>query len=212
MPTLSASNSIFQLAVGVNAVLPILVSDYEGMRDRAAESMLRKIRELYPRFEIKERDREEFISFMLRSTNGLRHAQRLTHSVALLSTMLSAISLAALCWAAIEPDWGISVKQLFTFVGATLIAGPAFYAATNRHLKWIYSILAKHSSNEAADTKLFADILESYLAFQKRWEPYETTMDELLASVPFMIWRMRFSGFNMSVRRIWSKIRYKLRL
>jgi hypothetical protein len=166
LPTLSSSTSIFQLAVGVNAALPVLISDYERMRDRAAESMLRKIHELNPDFELKERDREEFISFTLRSIAGLRHAQRLTHYVVALSITLSAIALIALCWAAIDPDQVISIKQLLTFVGVTLIAGPAFYVLTNRHLKWLYSILVKHASNEEVDAALFADIVTSYLAFQ----------------------------------------------
>ena len=211
MLTLSSSNSIFQLAVGVNAVLPVLISDYEGIRDKAADSTLRKIQELNPTFELKERDRQEFISFTLRSTTGLRYAQRLTFWMAVISITLSAASLTALCWAAIEPERTISVKELLVFVGVTLIASPLFYVATNRHLKWIYSILERKSSTEESDVALFSEIVTSYLAFQKSWEQHEQKMDDLLATIPFIIWRARFSLLAMRFKRVYFDTLYKIR-
>jgi len=58
MPTLTASTSIFQLAVGVNAILPALISDFEAVRDQVAELFMRQIREHDPDFNVKECDRQ----------------------------------------------------------------------------------------------------------------------------------------------------------
>jgi lambda repressor-like predicted transcriptional regulator len=93
-----------------------------------------------------------------------------------------------------------------------LVAAPVFYVATNRHLKWLYSILVRYASSEEADTTLFANILINYLAFQKRWKKHESEIDNVLATVPLMIWRMRFSILMMDVKRAWITVRHKIRV
>src|SRR5258705_13880575 len=140
MPILGDSVSIFQLAFGVNAVLPVLISDFETVRDDAADSVLRKIKEFQPQFVLKEEDRFEFVDFTFKSVAGLRHARIVTRLIGALSLVLCALSLVALCWSALRPKEEISSARLFAFVGATLIVGPALYVARNEYLKWFYRI------------------------------------------------------------------------
>jgi hypothetical protein len=52
--TLGAANSIFQLAVGVNAVIPVLLSGLRSARAAAADTMLRKISEQFTEFKLEE--------------------------------------------------------------------------------------------------------------------------------------------------------------
>jgi hypothetical protein len=53
MRTLSASSSVFQLAFAVNAVLPVVIADFEKVRKEAADSLLRKIKEYRPEFDLR---------------------------------------------------------------------------------------------------------------------------------------------------------------
>lgn len=73
MVTLSAATSVFQLAVGVNAVMPVLLSDLERARFDVAESLLRKLKENFPNFEVKDRDRHFFITFTSASIRGFKY-------------------------------------------------------------------------------------------------------------------------------------------
>jgi hypothetical protein len=207
MPTLTASTSIFQLAVGVNAILPALISDFEAVRDQVAELFMRQIREHEPDFDIKECDRQEFISFAFMSSRGLRHAKAITNATIAFSVLACGASLAALIWAAIVPEQQISVRQLFAFVGLTLIFGPLLYVARNRFLRWLYSIFVKHSHNEKAGAMLFAHCVKAHIEFTKNWEKIDPEMDMLMASIPLMIWKMRFMTLEMKAKMLWHKIR-----
>jgi hypothetical protein len=206
MPTLSASNSIFQLAFGVNAVLPSLISDFESTRKEAADSLLRKIKHYCPDFELKEQERVDFIDFSFRSTAGLRHGRAVTHATAFISLLLCAFSLAALCWAALKPEEQVSTKFFLEFVGVTLVGGPLLYVGRNAYLKWIYSVLVTYSTNEKRDAELFATCVRAYLLHKKEWEEISWRLDE----VPFLIWKLRFVRLEMKLKLFGHRIRAML--
>jgi len=210
MPTLSASNSIFQLACGVNAVLPVIISDFETVRKEAADSLLRKIKEYCPDFELKERDRIDFVDFSFRSTTGLRHANLITRFTALTSLVLCGLSLTALCWAALKPDQEVSSKLFFTFVGVTLVGGPLLYVSRNAYLKWLYRLLVIHGTNTKADAELFARCVQMYVTFKKQWERHEQSINASVADIPIMIWKLRFLRIEMRLKIFWSQLRSKI--
>ena len=203
MPTLSSANTVFQLAFGVNAVLPVLVADFERVRTEAAHSLLRKIKEYRPDFELKERDRLDFVDFTLRSSPGLRSARLVTHLTALLSLAFCGLSLAALCWAALSPEHQISSKLFFTFVALTLIFGPLFYIARDRYLVWLYKVIAIYGTNEKNDALLFAQCVETYLEFKKTWEPLERQANELMLEASRMTWKVKLSRVQMKIQSSW---------
>jgi hypothetical protein len=142
------------------------------------------------------------------SSRGLRHAKAITNATVAFSLAACAASLAALLWAAIAPEQKISVRQLFAFVGVTLILGPLVYVARNRFLKWLYSIFVKHSHNEKANAMIFVHCAQAYIEFKKKWEKIDPELDMLMASIPLMIWKMRFMRLEIKVRKIWYKIRH----
>jgi len=215
MPTLASSSSILQLAVAVNAVFPVLISDFEEVRDKTAESLLRKIKEYRPDFVLKERDRLEFVSFTFQSSKGLRHAKFITGFTAVLSIMLSSISLAGLCCAAIWPDNRISVKQLLFFVGVSLVGAPLFYLGRNRYLRWLYSVQVAYGTNEKVEAVFFADCVDLYLKHKESWEPLEQTMDSMIADVHLTLWKMawkrRWRRLQMKLGRIWDTVYFSAR-
>jgi hypothetical protein len=139
MPTLSASSSVFQLAFAVNAALPVLISDFEVVRNDAADTLLRKIKKYCPEFKLDELDRVDFVDFSFRSTRGLRHAWLITRLTIFVALSLCFVSLAALCWSAVKPDQQVSSGSFFAFVSATFILGPLVYFGQNRYLKWLNS-------------------------------------------------------------------------
>jgi hypothetical protein len=199
MPTLAASTSIFQLAFGVNAVLPVLISDFEAVRKQAADSILQKIKEYRPDFQLKERDRIDFVDFTFQSTRGLRHAGIITRLTAFISLALCGLSLAALCWSALKPDQQISSQEFFVFVGATLIGGPVLYFARNYFLKWLYKAFVSQGSNTESEAVLFAECVDIYLKHKKEWEKIEQQMDELLLKVPLLNWQIRIMTIKMGL-------------
>ncbi len=207
MPTLSASASVFQLAFGINAVLPVLISDFENVRREAADSLLRKIREHRPDFVLKERDRIDFVDFTFRSSTGLRHAKTITLTSGLTSSLLCALSLSALCWAAFRPDEQISPKLFLWFVGLTLIVGPLFYVMRNRYLKWLYSVMVIHGTNEQAETLLFAGCVDVYLEHKRRWAPIERRLREATSDIPLMIWKMRVARIQMKLIPVYVRLK-----
>lgn len=198
MPTLSASASVFQLAFGINAVISVLISDFESVREEAADSLLRKIREYRPDFDLKERDRIDFIDFTFRSSRGLRHAKAITWLNVFFSLTLCALSLAALCWSAFRPDQQISSKLFLWFVALTFFAGPFFYFIRNRFLKWLYSVLVTHGTNQQNEALLFAKCVDIYLEHKKNWAPIEQQLNEAILEIPVLIWEMRLAQI-----RIW---------
>jgi hypothetical protein len=157
MPTLGASSSIFQLAVGVNAVLPILISDFESVRDQVIESILRNIKEFKPEFNVKANERQEFVTFCLRASGGLKIMIILTRLTLLLSASVSAGSLAMLCWSSIQPGCVISLRQFFWFVGIALVVAPIFYILRNGVLKAIYAQMATKSLIDEKSVLVFTE-------------------------------------------------------
>jgi O-antigen ligase len=194
MPTLSASSSIFQLAFGVNAVLPVLISDFEAVRKDAAESFLEKIKEYHPEFELKQEDRINFVDFTFNSSTGLRRARIITRLTGFISLVLCGLSLVALCGSALEPDQQISSSLFFAFVGATLIVGPIFYFARNQYLQSFYRGFVSHSDKKS-EVLLFAHCVKAYLTFKRKWERYRA--DESISQIPVMIWKLRLMRIQM---------------
>ena len=205
MPTLSNCSSIFQLAFGVNAVLPALIADFEFVKKEAANSLLRKIRESRPDFELKERDRIGFVDFVFQSSSGLRHARLVTRATACISLAFCGVSLVALCMAALKPEARLSSTRLFEFVGMTLIFGPLFYIARNSYLKWLYRVNVIYGTNDQREALLFAECVNSFFKVKKEWEP----MSEAIAQIPLMIWSLRLAEARMRFAEMWYWIRSK---
>jgi hypothetical protein len=210
MPTLSSSNSLFELAFGVNAVLPMLIDEFTVVREQAAESILRKINEYRPDFKLKERQRLRFVEFTFKSSPGLRHSKMVTYITGLISVVLCALSLSALYWSALDPNREYSSKLLFVFVGLTLVFGPLFYVVRNYYLKWLYITLVTYSTNEKREALFFADCVDTYLRHEERWEPLKNKLDEMMAEIPLDIWKMRLMIAKMRFTELWYWIRSKL--
>lgn len=209
MPTLGASNAVFQLAFGVNAVLPILIADFEQVRKQAAESFLSKIKEHRPDFALKEQDRIDFVDFAFRSSRGLRHARMLTYITILVSLLFCGFSLVALCWAAQQPEREISSRLFYWFVGVTLIGGPSFYVARNSYLKWLYRVLVIHGMNNRAEVALFSDCVNTYLQSKKQWEPIEQQMREIMSEAATMEWEVKLALVEMNTKQALFWLRSK---
>lgn len=205
MPTLAECNSIFQLAVGINAVLPAVLSGFEETRMQAAELFLRKIRECRPDFELKERDRPEFVNFVFQSVNGLRYARRITRFIGAASVALAASSLGLLVLAALEPLREISREQLYWFVLVSLIVAPALYMARNSFLKWLYGVLVRNVDSEA-ELQLFASCVDTYLSLQRRWRVTEPPFHEAMAALPIMRLKLKWSIARMRVGDWWYRV------
>jgi hypothetical protein len=211
--TLAAANSLFQLGVGVNAVLPLLIADFETVRDRTAESLLRKIKEFKPDFDIKERDRQEFVSFVLRSTRGLRVAKWLTGVMGAVSLALSGISLVALYYAAIEPSRNISTEMVRIFISVTLVGAPVLYVSINYLYKQLYAAMAAKASNERNEAILMAGSIEAHLRFKNEMDPLFDEIDKMTnVTIPLAVARMRWFHFRIAVKRSLFKLRSQLGL
>jgi hypothetical protein len=206
MPRLVDCSSIFQLAFGVNAVLPAVLAEFELVRREAAESLLRKIKEYRPDFQLKERDRIDFVDFTFRSSRGLRHARTVTRLTAFISVAFCGLSLVALCLAALNPEAQLSFKRLLAFVGMTLIIGPLVYIARNSYLKWLYRVNVIYGTNEQKEALLFAECVNAYLKFKKEFEP----LSDGMAQISVMVWRLRLAEMRMRVVSIWYWIRSKV--
>jgi hypothetical protein len=207
MPTLSASTSVFQLAFGINAVISVLISEFENVRKEAADSLLRKIREYRPDFDLKERDRLDFMDFTFRSSRGLRHAKAITWINIFFSLMLCALSLACLCWAALRPDEQISSKLFLWFVVFTFFVGPLFYFIRNRLLKWLYSVLVSYGTNQQNEALLFAECVDIYLETKRNWAPIEQQLNEATLKIPLMIWKIRLARIRMRLISLRERLR-----
>jgi hypothetical protein len=201
MPKLTDCNSIFQLAFGMNAVLPAVIADFEFVRNEVADSLLRKIKECLPQFELKERDRIDFVDFTLRSSRGLRHARTITRLTAFISVAFCAISLVALCLSALNPEAQLSRGWLFAFVATTLVVGPLFYIARNSFLKWLYKTNVIHGTNEKKEAVLYAECVNAYLDFKKGWT-LDRTLGEGMAQISVMMWRMRLTEIKIILIRV----------
>jgi hypothetical protein len=167
MPLLSASTSVFQLAFGINAVLPIVMNDFEKVREELADMQLRKIKEYNSQFNIRERDWPEFVEFVFLSSRGMRFAQRITHLTALLSLVLCIVSLAFLCWSATAPDHLMSSQHFYWFVAATLVIAPILYYARDRGLKALYKLMVIHTENEQREAELLAGCAKLFFDIKK---------------------------------------------
>jgi hypothetical protein len=208
MPTLSASSSLFQLAVGVNAVIPALISDFEIVRNQAADSLLRNIGEYNPAFTLKERDRHAFISFCLKASGGLRLAKVLTHITVSLALSLCALSLGALCWSATQPNREISVQYFFWFVAVTLVIAPSFYVARNLILKQIYRTMADNSLNDEREVLQFTDSFKNCLEMKKLTDAGH----ELIHHAQTTIYRTQLSEFWRNLKYRWYSLWTRIQL
>lgn len=112
---LSDGNSVFQLAFGLNAVIPILVASFDDVKEKTAESLLRKIREHQPKFALKENERVDFTEFHFGSNKGLQYARIITRVVICASLIFCGISLGALVWAAVDPEHEIQTSMFYLF-------------------------------------------------------------------------------------------------
>lgn len=176
----------------------MLISRFEKVRDDAADSVLCKIKEIQPESEVKEEDRFEFVEFVFKSVARLRHARIITRVIGGLSLVFCALSLTALCWAALRPHDEMSATLLFGFVTATLIAGPPLYLARNECLKRSYRRFV-YERNTEADAALFAFCTQTYLTFKRSWEGRERAPEPFRSSIAFMIWQLRWLRFQMQL-------------
>lgn len=205
--TLSASNSLFELAFGVNAILPALFAGFRDVKEKAADSLLRKIKELHPEFEIAERDRLDFVKYHFDSSRGLRHAKHVTNITAVLALSMCATALVALCLSAAEPNREVPPLLLFSYVGVALVGAPIVYWLRDQYLQWLYSIMVVHSTNDAQEAKIYADCVTSYLVHKKEWEPIQQGMEEFQAQVPLLLWKLRWMRLQMWQIVFWGRIR-----
>src|SRR4051794_18289578 len=107
MPTLSACNSVFQLAAGLNLVAAVIVADFDRAKEQIAGVFLRKVQEFVEDFKVVENVRSETIDFIFRFVPALRFAPSLTILLILWSFSATGLSFFALYAAAIEPDRSI---------------------------------------------------------------------------------------------------------
>lgn len=205
MPSLADCNSIFQLAVGVNAVLPRLFSGFERTRDQAGELFARKIGECRTDFVLKECDRSDFMHFVFASVSGLRHARTITRTVAAISIGLVAWSLGMLVMAAVEPTKPISLAELGWFVVLNLIAGPTLYMARNALLRWLYELLSRNADS-GAQLRVFSQCAEAYIRHKRRWEELKPEVNATMAKLPWMLWRIRWLSFRMMLQDWWFRV------
>lgn len=207
MVSLSSANSLFELAFAVNAVLPALVSEFERVKSDAADSLLKKVREARPQFELREGDRLEFIDFAYRSSPGLRLGWYMTRAVSVVSLLLCVLSLGALVWSASRPLEEIPDRDLHIFVALAFAVGPAFYVARDRYLRWIYSALVR-SSDDPADAEFFAECADLYLGTKRMFERHERQIDELNAQLSATLLKARWTMFRVRVMGVWHKLRF----
>lgn len=207
MVTLGGCDSLLQLAFGANAVLPLLISDFEALREKAAEVLVRKLKEFDPTFNLRERDRVEFVEFAFRSSPGLRRAHYVTRATVCLALGLCGLSLLGLGVAALKPEQQISDRLFFGFFGFALVIAPFVYYARNVYLKWLYSVFIKYGTNKQQEAEVFAFCVNAHLEHQKTWEPIEQRLREDAAALPILIWKLRLVTFKLTVLRWWLNLR-----
>lgn len=211
LPSLASASTIFQLAFAINAIFPVVISDVERLREKAADSLLQKLKEVRPAFKLSERDRLEFIDFVCRSTGGLRRLPTIARLPVYLSVLNCGASLMALYWSAIEPGYGIPRAGLFCFTIITLVIAPLLYFAHSRFLNWLYSRLVRHGSETPEDAGFFADCADLYLQFKANWESHDATFKRLMIEVRLSLWKTKWQirWFRISQRIKW--IMYRIR-
>lgn len=167
MPTLAACGNIFSLAFGVNAIIPIALSDLQRAKENVSNSKLRSIQEAVTDFKVTEKDRSHFIEFTFKSSGGLRIAEFLTYFTLAWAMALSAISLWELYQSAENPNRIISSEWLAAYITVALVIAPTLYFVRERAIKWIHLTIVTRSNSDEQASRAYADLFKLYLEQRK---------------------------------------------
>ncbi|WP_246792139.1 hypothetical protein [Burkholderia perseverans] len=214
MITLGSSSSLFQFALGANAVMPALLSDFRRWKELASEMTLRRLKEVRPDFDIKEHQKPDFVDFVFKSSGGQRIAHKLNLFVALYALVACAVSLGALCWSADRPELPVKSNVLALFVFGTIVLGPAIYVSRDLFLSHVYRTLTVRGLRSDPEALLLARCAELYIQHSDEWRVFDVQFDEQEIELERLIWSMRamrakmaWHSFIQSVRSMF--IRHK---
>jgi len=193
---ISDTSSIFQLALGVNAVFAILLNHYLSQRNNLLKLFAEKIQEHKPDFHIA--GKEDFlIKYMSNSMAGYRFFNKYFIVCAIISASSIMFSFYWLLQAAIYPTWVISARA-FVFVSTVLIiVNPVVY----------------FSFFKLTETLLLA--LRTKFTIKSQYIPFiEDSIDtyELIERANNIIINSKRYGFNKKIEAIKSRVHNTLKI
>lgn len=212
MITLGSSSSLFQFALGANAVMPALLSDFRRWKELASEMTLRRLKEVRPDFDVKEHQKPDFVDFVFKSSGGQRIAHKINLFVAFYALVACAVSLSALCWSAGRPELPVKSSVLMLFVFGTIVLGPAIYVFRNLVLSHVYRTLTIHGLRSEQEAHFLARYAELYVQYSDEWRVFDAQFDEqkieferLMRSMRAMRAQMALHSFIQSVRSMFVR-------
>lgn len=149
---LQYTSSIFQLAIGLNAVFPLLSSHYSRLKREMVVIVLEELRRHEPEFA--SRGKEKHIeNFMFDAMFGYRAFRWFTRLCMVLSMLSLLVSFGFLLEAATHHDSQIS-ERLLTFLACSMILfSPTIYYLFVRGSEWFISEVRKRLDFDEIDVE-----------------------------------------------------------
>jgi hypothetical protein len=150
---LSNTTSIFQLALGVNAVFAIVLNHYLRHKKEIVATVADKLKQHNAEFSVKGKERH-LIKYLYRATVGYRVFHVYFLSCLLLSILSVSISFYYLLKAALHPTDEISALWLTFLSIVTLLLNPVVYFLFFRLSEWFLFAVREHLEIEADSAQL----------------------------------------------------------
>lgn len=201
MAKLSDCATIFQLAFGVNAILPSLLIAYGRTKESIAKRAASAIRDHDPTFVLSEKELYEWTDFIQKSYLILKVSNSFKWIVLGTSACFVLLSFYGLVAAAIGPDDKLADSKLFWFAFLSLLISPLFAFGYESWLRLVEYWIATRSDHAPQKLKMAAD---SFRLIQN--------IGQTLAEAQQMIMDVKLSRKRNQIRRAWSSTKVKLAL
>jgi hypothetical protein len=161
--TLQNTVSIFQLAFGVNAVVPALHVAFRRTQDSLATRLVRDLRKLVPTFELDEKNLERLGLVVSTTLPGLKLANRLKIIPFFMLGTAMVISFFGLVLSAVQPAFELSDGWVWVLSIYILIVCPGSYLLYHALLKGLERLWIWKWTSDPSSAVKFAEIAQMHL-------------------------------------------------
>jgi len=200
---LQYTSSIFQLALGVNAVFAILLNQYLAVRAKLVDEFVLKLKNHNPSLSL-DGKQKHLIKYLFRAMRGFRVINAYFILCVVLAVFSGGVSLYYLLQSALAPNEEIASWLLTTLTLGFLVANPVLYFGFLRASDWLLLQVKNNLTIQADCVSLVGESIE----ISKLCD----SADEMIAKAQIIAWgfkkRMLIEAIKYRTEPIIHPIRF----
>ncbi|ACX95805.1 hypothetical protein [Halothiobacillus neapolitanus] len=199
---LQYTSSIFQLALGVNAVFGILLNHYFSVRAQLVVDFTQKLKDHNPdiSFDVKQK---HLTKYLFRTMRGYRLFNTYFILCVALAVLSGGASFYYLLQSALAPAEPISSELLTVLAIILLVVTPAVYFSFFRASDWFLLLIRERLAFHAGEELLIKLSIET--------SEFLKSMDEKLAEAEILRWRLQKQRIISAIKSCTEPILHPIR-